>query len=118
MKTADEQGPGMNELSQDLSRIRDDLGKLTDTVAQMLTGGGGSVRGRVMSAVEDTRQNLSGTAESMMHSGRDYMVGATDQLRDAGGRLESSIERNPLTAVMVAAALGLFVGMMGRHDRR
>ena len=114
----DVQGPGMTELSQDLSRIREDLGKLTDTVAQMVTGTGGTVRGRVKSAVEDTRHDLEETAATLMHTGREYAEGAAGSLREAGGRLESSIERNPLAAVMIAAALGLAVGMMGRHDGR
>ncbi len=118
MKMAEDQGPGMAELSQDLSRIREDLGKLTDTVANMLTGRSGSVAGRVMGAMEDTRQTLSGTADTAMQTGKDYMYGATDKLREASGQVEASIERNPLTAVMVAAALGLVVGMMGRNNDR
>ncbi len=118
MKTGEDQTPGMTELTNDLTRIREDLGRLTETVTQMLTGGG-SVTDRVRGTVEGARQNLAGTAETVMQSSRDYMYGAQGMVRDAAGRLETSVERNPLTAVMVAAALGLVVGMMGRgHNDR
>jgi len=117
MKTGEDQAPGMAELTNDLTRIREDLGRLTETVTQMLAGGSGSVTERVRGTVEGARQNLAGTADTMMQSSREYMHGAQGMMRDAAGRLESSVERNPLTAVMVAAALGLVVGMMGRgHD--
>lgn len=115
---ADEQSPGMTELSQDLSRIREDLGKLTETVGRMVGGTGEAVRGRVRSAVEETRHNLGETAETVVNTGREYAEGAACGLRDAGGRIEASIERHPLAAVMIAAALGLVVGMVSRQDGR
>ena len=114
MNTGEDRVPGMAELTDDLIRIREDLGRLTETVTQLLAVGSGSVSERVRGTVEEARRNLAGSADTVMQSSRDCMHGAGGMMRDAAGRLGSSVERNPLTAVMVAAALGLVVGMMGR----
>ena len=44
----------------------------------------------------------------------DTAAGARDFTRAASGEIEASIERNPLTAVLIAFGVGMWLGMIGR----
>lgn len=97
-----------SESSMDLSSLRDDLSRLSDTVAQL-------VRGQTH-GMKDTLASVRDTAQDWQESGRALASDAQGRLKGFTADLESSIERNPLTAVMVAAGIGLLVGLM-RRDR-
>ena len=56
-------------------------------------------------AVGDARDQLSRAAAD-----------AQDSARNAAVDLERRIERNPLTAVLIAAGIGMALGMMGRRS--
>jgi ElaB/YqjD/DUF883 family membrane-anchored ribosome-binding protein len=100
----DKWGSG-SESSMDLTSLRNDLSRLSETVAQL-------VRGQTDGAADAMRD----TAQHLQQSGRALASDAQTRLRGWTSDLESSIERNPLTAVMVAAGIGLLVGLM-RRDR-
>jgi len=97
-----------SESSMDLSSLRDDLSRLSDTVSQL-------VRGQT-DGMKDTFASVRDTAQDWQESGRALASDAQGRLKGFTSDLESSIERNPLTAVMVAAGIGLLVGLM-RRDR-
>jgi ElaB/YqjD/DUF883 family membrane-anchored ribosome-binding protein len=114
MNIGEEQIPGMTELADDLSRIRDDLGRLTETVARLVAEGSGIVGERVRGAVDGARQNIAGTADAVVQNSRQCMQGAGGVMRDAAASLGTTVERHPIAAVSIAAAIGFAVGAMGR----
>jgi ElaB/YqjD/DUF883 family membrane-anchored ribosome-binding protein len=94
------------ELAANLASLKEDIARLTDTVS-------GLVR---------TQTDAAGTAL------REAMGGARDQFSQAAGQaqesaigaiadLERRIEKNPLTAVLIAAGVGMIFGMMNRSRR-
>ncbi len=94
------------DLSADLANLRADVAKLSASVAELVRHQATHTQDRVMGAVDSAREQLA-------HSAAD----AKEKVRSTSAELEASIERNPLTAVMIAMACGLVIGMMGRGNR-
>jgi ElaB/YqjD/DUF883 family membrane-anchored ribosome-binding protein len=90
--------PTAADLTADLAALRADITRLSDTIA-------GLVRTQAdhAGAVGDARDQLSRAAAD-----------AQDSALGAAADLERRIERNPLTAVLIAAGLGIMLGMMSR----
>jgi ElaB/YqjD/DUF883 family membrane-anchored ribosome-binding protein len=117
MAMPDDGLPGMNNVIHDLTALRSDVSKLSETLAHLVAAQACGASGRVMDAVEGAQQTLAGTADALYQSGREALADTSGRLREAGSDFEGTIERNPLTAVLIAASLGLIFGMMGRRDR-
>jgi ElaB/YqjD/DUF883 family membrane-anchored ribosome-binding protein len=94
------------DLSADLANLRADVAKLSASMAELLRQQTTQTQDRVRDAVDSAREQFA-------HSAAD----AKEGVRSASAELEASIERNPLTAVMIAMLCGLMLGMMGRGRR-
>lgn len=108
-------GPGMAELSSDLAALRADVARLTETMTSIAQNQAGSTSQALSETMEKARVVLSEATETLTQTGRDLASEATGRIRTMGTEMGASIERNPLTAVMIAAALGLVIGMLGRE---
>ena len=68
------------------------------------------------SGLRDTMASAGGkiadTAADLGHSALQMTSAAQDGVKSATNDIEASIERNPLTAVLVAAGLGLVLGVI------
>lgn len=100
----------IQDLTADLAALREDFLKLSTSVREMLQTQATSTTRRVAGAVEDARHKIA-----------DEVAGARDQLETQLGTvtadLEHSIERNPLLAVMVGAAVGFVIGLVSRPHK-
>lgn len=96
----------LSDLGDDVAALRDDIGKLTASVTELVRNQASSAVSTVAGAVDQARQKVNETAG-----------GAQDRVKSAAGELEASIERNPLAAVMVALVAGLIVGLFTRVAR-
>jgi ElaB/YqjD/DUF883 family membrane-anchored ribosome-binding protein len=94
------------DISADLANLRSDVAKLSASVAELLRQQTTQTQDRVRGAVDSAREHIA-------HSAAD----AKESVRSASAELEASIERNPLTAVIIAVMCGLVLGMMGRGHR-
>ena len=92
------------DISADLAALRDDVARLSDTLASVVRSQADAAGATIRGAVADARGQLSQAAYSI----RD---GALDKSAD----FERRIERNPLTAVLIAAGVGLAFGVMSRQ---
>ena len=122
-------------LSSDVLSLREDVRRLTDLVAELANEGADQARGRTASAVNQARDRVSSTVDeardrlsSTVGQARDRFSSTadllasragdvTDRVRGAGAELEARVERNPLTAVMIAVVGGLLIGAMSRSRR-
>lgn len=91
------------DLAADLAAVRTDLARLTESVSGLVKAQTSAASDTVFGAVDAARQKLS-----------DGAAGAKDRLSGASSDLEATIERNPLTAVLIAAAAGLVIGLLSR----
>ncbi len=92
-----------SDLNADLVALRADIARLSDTVAAMVRGQADAAGAAVRGVVGDARDQLSQAASN-----------AQDSAFGAAADLERRIERNPLTAVLIAAGIGMALGMMSK----
>jgi ElaB/YqjD/DUF883 family membrane-anchored ribosome-binding protein len=91
------------DISADLTKLRQDIARLTTSVADLARDQAANASDRVQGAMADARDRIASSASD-----------AQDRVKSATADLETSIERNPITAVLIAAIAGLLLGMMGR----
>jgi len=100
----------LTDLTADLTALREDFMKLSTSVRDLVQTQATSTTKRVAGAVGDARHKLS-----------NEMASAKDQLEGHLGAmttdLENTIERNPLLAVFVGAAVGFVVGLASRSHK-
>jgi ElaB/YqjD/DUF883 family membrane-anchored ribosome-binding protein len=91
------------DLSADLAALRADISRLSDTMAGLVRSQANSASAAVKGVMGDARDQLSQAASQ-----------AQDSALGAAADLERRIEKNPLTAVLIAAGIGMALGMMSR----
>lgn len=96
------------DFAADVAALRDDIAKLTASVSALVHAEASATTDTVLSAVEQARQKLSKSELSKSAAAAQDRVGAV------GSDLEAAIERNPLTAVLVALVAGLLIGILSR----
>jgi len=91
------------DFSADLAALRDDVAKLTSSVSDFIHSHTAATTSTVVDAVDNARQKISDTASK-----------AQDRVVGTSADIESTIERNPLAAVLIAMVAGLLVGLLSR----
>lgn len=94
------------DIAAELAALRDDIAKLGATVTDLVRHQAEATGVGVHHAFDSARDSLASSAGD-----------AQAHIRKTSAEFESAIERNPLTAVLVALGIGLFLGMASR-DRR
>lgn len=89
------------DFAADLSALRDDISKLTASVAKLVKAEASATTDSVYGAMDAARQKLS-----------DHASDAKEKISGASLDLEAVIERNPLMAVLIALGAGLVVGLL------
>jgi ElaB/YqjD/DUF883 family membrane-anchored ribosome-binding protein len=91
------------EFTADLAALRDDVTKLTSSLSEFIRTQTAATTNTVFDAVDNARQKISDTASK-----------AQDRVAGASTDLETTIERNPLVAVLIAMVAGILVGLLSR----
>jgi ElaB/YqjD/DUF883 family membrane-anchored ribosome-binding protein len=117
-----------SQITADLATLRDDFAKLSSSVADLvkaqagqasaaMRGAVGDARERLASTTADARERLAGRAADAQDRIKDKAADAQDRFMAATADLESTIERNPLMAVLIALFIGLLMGTLSRSRR-
>ncbi len=97
----------VEEASQDFAAefasLRDDVAKLSSSLSEFIRTHSAATTNTVSDVVDNARHKISGVASKA----QDRVTGATTDL-------EATIERNPLTAVLIALGAGILVGLLSR----
>ena len=112
-KTADVTAePNTADVTAELTQLRADFGRLADSVSELVKSQTQTVTatmreqaGKAGDAVAANFADLSASAAKMTNS-------AQASMQSAGNDIEASIERNPMAAVMIAAGIGLVLGLV------
>ncbi len=91
------------EFTADLTALREDVASLADRMAKLVQHQTQSAGLRVSEAVDDATDKITSTAAK-----------AQKTVCAAGREIESSIERNPLTSVLIAFGVGISLGLLNR----
>jgi ElaB/YqjD/DUF883 family membrane-anchored ribosome-binding protein len=101
----------VQDMAADITALREDLMKLSASVRDLVQTQATSTTKRVAGVVDDARHKLT-----------DEMALAKDQLEGHLGTmtadLEATIERSPLLAVFVGAAVGFVIGLASRSSHK
>jgi ElaB/YqjD/DUF883 family membrane-anchored ribosome-binding protein len=95
------------DFAADLAALRADIASLSETIAGLMRGRADAAGTAVKGAVGDARDQISEAARY-----------AQDSAFGAAADLERRIERDPLTAVLIAAGIGMAIGMMSKSRGR
>lgn len=108
--TESKESKAVQDLAADLAALREDFLKLSASMREFLQTQATSTTRRMIDAVDDARHKLA-----------DEMVDAKDHLESHLGTvsadLENTIERSPLLAVLVGAAVGFVIGLVSRPHK-
>ena len=91
------------DIAADFGALRRDIVQLTAALRGLVDHQTQMAGARVTAAAEGVKDRIAGAAG-------DARKGA----RTTGDEIAARIERNPVTAILVALGLGLFIGMIGR----
>ncbi|MCW2276139.1 DUF883 family protein [Rhodoblastus acidophilus] len=91
------------EIAADFAALRRDIAHLTESLRALLDQQKQTAGARMSDAADGVRDTFAQAAG-------DAQKGAAR----AGDEITASIERNPLTAILIALGLGLIIGMIGR----
>ena len=89
------------DIAADLATLRTDIKNLSETVAGRLRDRSNAAGAAMKGAVGDASDQISQAASR-----------AQDSVFGAAADLERRIERDPLTAVLIAAGIGMAIGVM------
>ncbi len=94
------------DLTGDLAALRDDISKLSASVLELVQHQATTAKSQVLGAVDDARQKFA-----------DQSADAKDRLGALTSDLETTIERNPFTAIFAGAIAGFLIGILVRPTR-
>ena len=92
-----------DELDADLAALRQDVAHLAETVSELLQHQTQAAGVRVSEAVGEARDRIASASAD-----------AQSRVRAASGEIAASIERHPLTALLIAFGVGMTLGVWSR----
>jgi ElaB/YqjD/DUF883 family membrane-anchored ribosome-binding protein len=102
------------DFAADLTALRDDISKLTNSVSSLLRARASTASDQVYSTYNQARDHLGERVVDAREQFSNRATEAQERLGSLGSEVEGKIERNPLTAVVVAAIAGLLMGLLSR----
>ena len=100
--TKSSEGAG-EDMTADLAALRQDVARLSESISALLQSQAKGAAQHVSDTVDDAKARFASTAADV-----------TSRVHAAGGEIEASIARNPLTAMLIAFSVGMAVGMVSR----
>jgi ElaB/YqjD/DUF883 family membrane-anchored ribosome-binding protein len=94
------------DFAADLAALRQDVARLAETMGELVRHQTQAAGHRVSEAVGEAKDRISSS-----------VADAQKRACAAGGEIEASIERNPLTAVLIAVGVGMSLGMLMSRSR-
>ncbi len=106
-------GSYKKELQSDLQALRDDVGKLADTLTGMLSDKGGDISDDVKDRIDAIREHIDEAMVQAADKGGKLVAAA--QIKGVRESIKTSVREYPLTMLVVAAGLGVAVASQLRR---
>ena len=97
------------DFGADLAALRDDIAKLTSSVAAFVNSQSTTTQNKVFEAVGNTQKKMSQLSDTASK--------AQDCVVSTSADLGAAVERNPFISVFVAMTAGFIVGMVSRAGK-
>lgn len=91
------------DIAADLAALRQDVVRLSESISARLQGEALGAARHVSDSVDDAKAKFASAAADVQ-----------SRVTTAGEQIAASIERNPLTAMVISFGVGVALGMMSR----
>jgi ElaB/YqjD/DUF883 family membrane-anchored ribosome-binding protein len=91
------------DVAADLAALRQDVARLAESMNALMQGQAQGAAQRVSDVVDDAKAKVASAAADVK-----------SRVDAAGSEIEASIERHPLTAMLITFGIGMALGMMTR----
>ena len=102
------------DIAADLRMLKEDIARLTETVAAIASNRGQQAASRVTDGLRGVTDGVTETASNAYAAGAEIASAAKAHATSFAGDVEDTVRRNPLGTVLAALGLGILVGMMSR----
>ena len=99
---------GGEDIQGDLKSLRDDVAKLTQQLADILSSRGGA-------AWETARSNVEGVISGAQATGQEAVDAVREVGDNVGEAIDESLKQRPYTTLAIAAAIGFLCGATWRR---
>jgi ElaB/YqjD/DUF883 family membrane-anchored ribosome-binding protein len=103
-------------VKNEIDSLRSEVKRLTDLVSDLAKAGSDRATRKIQDAVDRAKDTASGTAEAFATTGKQAADEISRQVEPLTAELAASVERNPLSAVAIAAGIGLLIGLLTRSS--
>ncbi len=100
------------DVATDLQQLRADFGKLTESVAELVRAQANAAAASLRDGVSSAGERIGAKVADAGVSAERFASGAQEGLNSAGQEIQASIRHNPLAAALIAAGIGLLLGIV------
>jgi ElaB/YqjD/DUF883 family membrane-anchored ribosome-binding protein len=99
----------------EIDTLRAEVKRLTDLMSDVAKAGSDQATRTIQDVVDRAKDRASGTADAVIASGRQAADEVSRRVEPLASELAATVERNPLTALAIAAGVGLLLGLLTRQ---
>jgi len=103
------------DLSDDLQKLRRDIGRLADQVSDSLQEAGGDALTEARAQIRRIKDNVDGIISSVGEKGLDATKAVREVTDNVGIALEESLRARPFATLAVAIGIGFIFGAAWRR---
>ena len=122
---ADSAYAAQDSLSQDMTKLREDMGSIQQTLSKLMSESGNeamktarsvgsTVASQVGGAASDMASQVGDVASDMANKAGEVASSAAAQAKTFASEVENMARRNPLGTIGAAVLVGVVIGMMSR----
>jgi ElaB/YqjD/DUF883 family membrane-anchored ribosome-binding protein len=99
---------GSHAIDREVENLKDDISKLTQQVATLVSTTGGA-------AYRRARKNLDGVIADASGKGQEAVDAVKDVTTTIGDAVEDAVYKRPVTTLAMAAGIGFLIGAIWRR---
>jgi len=111
---SDDVSDSFDRLMDQLGKLRTDLSDIQGAAKDLAKAGASEGRDRLQAEIDEMTRRISELSSDLEARGQNAARKAGETASALSGEFESSINRNPIAAVLIAVGLGFLIGMATR----
>jgi ElaB/YqjD/DUF883 family membrane-anchored ribosome-binding protein len=106
-----------DDIGAQIDALKADIAALSQAVKNKAVNEAGAARSSVSSSVDDLQEQIGSLLSHITDTGSELASDARARTTEAYDAVESTIQKNPGTAVLAALGIGFLVGALSRGSR-
>jgi ElaB/YqjD/DUF883 family membrane-anchored ribosome-binding protein len=101
----------------EIDALRDEVKRLADLVSELAKAGSEQATRTFQSAVDRAKDKASDASEAVAAGSRQAADEISRRIEPLAAELSANVERNPLSALFIAAGVGMLIGLLTRSGK-